>query len=367
MSMLPELLRDAFPDADIPSTFYEAKKLISRLGLNYEKIDARPNDCMLYWGEDAGRRLVRSVTLRGSRQIRKGRSEKKKPAKILKYFPIKPRLQRLFMSSKTAEHMRWHEDDKNQDGKLRHPWDAEVWKLFDSVFPDVLLWRPSVHYVHETKLASPVQYRWMYSIKRFLGKLKSYVRNKAWPEGSIAEGYIGDELVFVDSGVLGYCCRSSSLSVCGSTSLWRFRKNSCEYRNSEFVETLAKAWCEYYNPRVVIMFVIQAEERNMYDQHWLSVILRERYPFSNGCSQNRSFNFASSLAKLTMKPALSNYFPWLYNTHHITTIRRTLVEIDQEGELLPDGTLSLDGKPIAVIYFRAGYTPVNYPSESARL
>ncbi|KAI9071130.1 hypothetical protein K1719_046907 [Acacia pycnantha] len=37
MSMFLELLRDAFPDADIPSSFYEAKKIINRLGLNYEK------------------------------------------------------------------------------------------------------------------------------------------------------------------------------------------------------------------------------------------------------------------------------------------------------------------------------------------
>ncbi|KAI9125897.1 hypothetical protein K1719_003315 [Acacia pycnantha] len=54
----------------------------------------------------------------------------------------------------------------------------------------------TVHLVHETKLAGPVQYRWMYPIERFLGKLKSYVRNKAWPEGSIAEGYIGDEVLY---------------------------------------------------------------------------------------------------------------------------------------------------------------------------
>ena len=35
-----------------------------------------------------------------------------------------------------------------------------------------------------------------YVLRRFLGKLKSYVRNKAWPEGSIAEGYIGDEVLY---------------------------------------------------------------------------------------------------------------------------------------------------------------------------
>ncbi|KAI9100207.1 hypothetical protein K1719_024425 [Acacia pycnantha] len=44
MSMFLELLRDAFPDADIPPSFYEAKKIINRLGLNYQKIDAFPND-----------------------------------------------------------------------------------------------------------------------------------------------------------------------------------------------------------------------------------------------------------------------------------------------------------------------------------
>ncbi|KAH1082632.1 hypothetical protein J1N35_022393 [Gossypium stocksii] len=35
---------------------------------------------------------------------------RKKPIKILRYFPLIPGLQRLFMSSKTAESMRWHHD-----------------------------------------------------------------------------------------------------------------------------------------------------------------------------------------------------------------------------------------------------------------
>ena len=29
------------------------------------------------------------------------------------------------------------------------------------------------------------------------------------------------------------------------------------------------------------MFVVQTEERNMYDQHWLSTVLKERYPFES--------------------------------------------------------------------------------------
>ncbi|CAJ2631590.1 unnamed protein product [Trifolium pratense] len=96
--------------------------------------------------------------------------------------------------------------------------------------------------------------------------------------------------------------------------------------DSQYAEALAKAWSEYNNPRAVIIVVVQDEERNMYDQHFVSAILRER--------------------------------------HHITTIRKTLAEIDQEGEILPDGTLSVNGQAIAIVYFRAGYTPVDYPSES---
>ncbi|XP_052197234.1 uncharacterized protein LOC127804414 [Diospyros lotus] len=60
-----------------------------------------------------------------------GKKRKKKPVKVLRYFPLKPRLQRLFMSSKTAEHMRWYSVDSNKDGLMRHPKDFEAWKRFD--------------------------------------------------------------------------------------------------------------------------------------------------------------------------------------------------------------------------------------------
>ncbi|KAK9919737.1 hypothetical protein M0R45_028317 [Rubus argutus] len=96
---------------------------------------------------------------------------------------------------------------------------------------------------------------------------------------------------------------------------------------SQFSAALSRAWTEYNNPRAVVLFVVQTEERNMYDQHWLSVTLKEKYPF-------------------------------------ISTIRKTLAEIDAEGKLLPDGTLVVDGQVIGIVYFRAGYAPTDYPSES---
>ncbi|KAG6585761.1 Glutathione synthetase, chloroplastic, partial [Cucurbita argyrosperma subsp. sororia] len=39
-------------------------------------------------------------------------------------------------------------------------------------------------------------------------------------------------------------------------------------------------------------------------------------------------------------------------------------ERNMEGELQSDGTLLVDGQAVAVVYYRAGYTPTDYPSES---
>ncbi|KAL4337201.1 hypothetical protein AHAS_Ahas12G0086500 [Arachis hypogaea] len=52
-----------------------------------------------------------------------------------------------------------------------------------------------VHLVDEVTFGGPVHYRWMYPIERYLGRLKKYVYNRAQPEGSIAEGYISEEIL----------------------------------------------------------------------------------------------------------------------------------------------------------------------------
>jgi len=57
---------------------------------------------------------------------------KRQPAKILRYFALKPRLQRLFRSFKIVEHIRWHAVERNNEGILRYPKDSYAWKQFDS-------------------------------------------------------------------------------------------------------------------------------------------------------------------------------------------------------------------------------------------
>jgi len=46
---LLDLLKEAFPFAQLPESFNKAKKIIKDLGLGYDKIHACPNDCMLFW------------------------------------------------------------------------------------------------------------------------------------------------------------------------------------------------------------------------------------------------------------------------------------------------------------------------------
>ncbi|KAD1722748.1 hypothetical protein E3N88_42390 [Mikania micrantha] len=54
--------------------------------------------------------------------------------KKLRYFPIAPRLKRLYASRHTAKDMRWHKEvRKDEDGALRHPADGKAWKHFDDL------------------------------------------------------------------------------------------------------------------------------------------------------------------------------------------------------------------------------------------
>ncbi|CAL2271038.1 unnamed protein product [Prunus armeniaca] len=58
------------------------------------------------------------------------------PQKVMRYLPLKPRLQQLYMSTHTATIMRWHKEKRVDDDVMRHPADGEAWKEFDRTFPE---------------------------------------------------------------------------------------------------------------------------------------------------------------------------------------------------------------------------------------
>ncbi|CAJ2674634.1 unnamed protein product [Trifolium pratense] len=141
---LLELLKEAIPNLNIPESFNKTKAMISDLGLDYKKIHACPNDCMLYWKDrenDNSCNICKASRWKEFTQVEGESSEQAKydhkvPAKVLRHFPLIPRLQRLFMCSKTAKEMRWHDEERSKDGKLRHPADGKAWKDFDILHPD---------------------------------------------------------------------------------------------------------------------------------------------------------------------------------------------------------------------------------------
>ncbi|XP_004509963.1 uncharacterized protein [Cicer arietinum] len=140
---LLELLKEVMPSLNIPDTFNKTKGMIKDLGLDYKKIDACPNDCMIYWKNYENETSCHvcgaprwKEIAEGNHQVGKNHESYKVSDKILRHFPLIPRLQRLFMCSKTTSSLWWHEEERSKDGKLRHPADGEAWKEFDKRPPD---------------------------------------------------------------------------------------------------------------------------------------------------------------------------------------------------------------------------------------
>ncbi|KDO25173.1 glutathione synthetase [Saprolegnia parasitica CBS 223.65] len=89
---------------------------------------------------------------------------------------------------------------------------------------------------------------------------------------------------------------------------------------------LAAAHAHYGRPAAVVLFVVQPNESNSVDQRWLEYTL--------------------------------------WTTHKIKVLRRTLLEMHAATTDATTKALLVDGKyEVAVAYFRAGYTPTDYPSE----
>nr|XP_048328585.1 uncharacterized protein LOC125422155 [Ziziphus jujuba var. spinosa] len=134
-SMLLELLKEALPEGTkLPKSYYKAKCTLHALGLGYETIHACKWDCALFWKESA--ELDKCPICAEPRYKFQGTEGKRIPQKVLRYFPITPRLQRLFTSRHTAIDMRWHKEKRpNTNGVLRHPADGEAWKHFDEQYP----------------------------------------------------------------------------------------------------------------------------------------------------------------------------------------------------------------------------------------
>ncbi|XP_074300461.1 uncharacterized protein LOC141631730 [Silene latifolia] len=114
--------------------FYETKKVLKALQLPCDKIDVCSFGCMLFWEDDAdldkckkcGEDRYKCKTTQNGKRVSK---------KVLTYFPLGPRLQRIYATKHIAGQMRWHYENPRVSGIMSHPSDGEAWKHFDQQHP----------------------------------------------------------------------------------------------------------------------------------------------------------------------------------------------------------------------------------------
>ncbi|CAL8085665.1 unnamed protein product [Prunus armeniaca] len=118
-----------------PKYHKHAQKVLNGLGLGYEKTHACKNNCMLFYKEYETLDTCPICNESRFKMTSQNRTTKI-PQKVMRYLPLKPRLQRLYMSTHTATDMRWHKEKRVDDDVMRASADGEAWKEFDRTFPD---------------------------------------------------------------------------------------------------------------------------------------------------------------------------------------------------------------------------------------
>ncbi|XP_074360363.1 uncharacterized protein LOC141700519 [Apium graveolens] len=231
----------------LPSNMYEAKKTLTDLGFEYIKFHACPNDCVLYRGP-----ILESSSecpkchLSRWKVGKYGQVRVNVPAKVMWYFPIIPRFKRMFKSSSIAELMSWHTNNRSKDGKMHHPSDSPSWRNVDCRWPEFgsearnirlglatdgpqepgndidvylqpliddlkKLWEEDVMYIEKNVCDNIIgtllhmKFKSKDSLASCLDLVdmgirpnlapESYVRNRFYPEGCIAEGYLKEESI----------------------------------------------------------------------------------------------------------------------------------------------------------------------------
>nr|GEV17368.1 hypothetical protein [Tanacetum cinerariifolium] len=251
---LLEALHEMFPKAKLPSSTYQAKKLICPMGMEIEKIDVCPKDCMLYGDNDKDLHAYRICGSRGPKQpgndigiylkmlikdmqdlwskgVEVYDAYKKETSQMramifctISDFPAYGNLSGYKTKGKLACPMipiaihgilldrirhtitklclffnKIH--SKVIDPELLDQWQRDIiltiYKLkmyFPPSLFDVMVHSLS-HIVREIKTCGPTFLRDMYPFEIYMGILKGYVRNRSRSEGSIIEGYATQEAI----------------------------------------------------------------------------------------------------------------------------------------------------------------------------
>jgi hypothetical protein len=109
--------------------FYQSKKIIAGLGMNYEKIDVCERNCMLFCRS----RYVKVINEYGASITTKVE------VKQIRYMHITLWLKRLYLSEEIAKQMRCHKEEKCDSSYhdiISHPTDTKAWEALDRFDPE---------------------------------------------------------------------------------------------------------------------------------------------------------------------------------------------------------------------------------------
>jgi hypothetical protein len=92
---------------------YQCRKLLSVLGMDFQKIDVYPNNCMLFWKDHENDSKCLKCDKSRYVDVKNDDGEIVTSTiahRQLRYMPLVPRVKRLFLSRNTTRHMRWHKE-----------------------------------------------------------------------------------------------------------------------------------------------------------------------------------------------------------------------------------------------------------------
>ena len=108
----------------LPKNYYAVKALIQNLGLNYKTIHACQGGCVLFRGQ-----YKDAIVCPRCKKPRYNYSGKKqRPRKVLKHFPLIPKLRRMFCTPAISELMTWHAKNRSTYGLVRHLCVSKAWR-----------------------------------------------------------------------------------------------------------------------------------------------------------------------------------------------------------------------------------------------
>jgi hypothetical protein len=99
-SAMMKLMSDGYANSELPKSYNEAMKYLKELGLGYENIHVCKNNCVLFRNVNA--KMNECLVCKESRW-KDETGSKRVPHKVLRHFPLLPRLKRIFASKQISE------------------------------------------------------------------------------------------------------------------------------------------------------------------------------------------------------------------------------------------------------------------------